>query len=156
MKTRRTSRFLVVGLFNTGLDFSILNALVFGFGLSRLPANIISSSVAMVMSYMLNHRFVFRHDEEKNLKQFLVFIVITAFGLLVLQNLTIYIFTHQLRSVPDAMHTVLDWVVSGVFTKEFIELNFGKAVATIVTMVWNYKLYQRFVFVAKNKLDHVE
>src|SRR5688572_23787675 len=91
-RVKRWSRFALVGAFNTGLDFAVLNALVFGLALPKVGANIISSSAAMIFSYMLNHRFVFRSDKAHSTKLFITFIVITAAGLYVLQSAVIYFF----------------------------------------------------------------
>ncbi len=143
----RVSRFVAVGIFNTGLDFTLLNMLVFVFGFAVVPANIISTLTAMSLSYILNHSFVFKSESSKSKQQYLLFIIITLFGLLVIQNGIIHIITNQLVALPNAVYT---WIVSPLFdttfSKEFIQLNFAKATATLATMVWNYQLYKRVVF----------
>lgn len=149
-RVKRWSRFALVGAFNTGLDFAILNALVFGFSLPKIGANIISSSIAMVASYVLNHRFVFRSDKAHSTRLFVTFIVITAVGLYILQNLVLYFFSHVFTAPAHLLYEFADWLMPGVFTKEFAELNFAKALATVASLLWNYVLYSRFVFKDKD------
>ena len=143
----RISRFVVVGIFNTGLDFTLLNMLVFVFGFAVVPANIISTLTAMSFSYILNHSFVFKSESSKSKRQYLLFIVITVFGLLVIQNGIIHVMTNQLVALPNAVYS---WIVSPLFdttfSKEFIQLNIAKITATLATMIWNYQLYKRVVF----------
>jgi putative flippase GtrA len=154
----RVSRFVAVGVFNTGLDFAILNVLVFVVGFAVLPANIISTLTAMSFSYILNHSFVFKAEEARSKRQYLLFIGITVFGLLVIQNGIIHIMTNELVAIPNALYT---WIVSplfgSTFSQEFIQLNFAKATATLATMIWNYQLYKRVVFKDKTpRLDDQE
>lgn len=149
-RLERFSRFFMVGVFNTLLDFSILNALVFGVGMQKFAANVISTSLAMSVSYLLNHRFVFKEDRKRNTQQFVRFLVITATGLFVLQNGVIYLLAHPFTWPADRIYDVLDWLIKDVFSREFVRLNFAKLVATCVTLVWNYELYKRFVFTDTN------
>ena len=142
----RVSRFVAVGIFNTIVDFTILNTLVFIFDLGKLPANIISTLTAMSISYLLNHGFVFKDEHSRSGKQFALFLSITAFGLLVIQNIVIYIFVHFITWPADVIHAILDTTLPNSFSQEFVRLNVAKVIATLITMVWNYELYKRFVF----------
>jgi putative flippase GtrA len=142
----RGVRFIAVGILNTLVDFSILNLLVFAFGLNNIAANTISVSIAMLVSYMLNHQVVFRYEGKNHAKKFLIFIAISAFGLLVLQNLVIYSLVHLFTWPADVLTTLIHGIGFKSLTNEFITLNFAKAVGTGVTMVWNYFMYRRFVF----------
>lgn len=143
---KRLSRFAIAGIFNTGLDFAILNALVFSFHMPKIGANIISSSVAMAVSYLLNHHFVFEEKRDHSAHRFVVFIVITAVGLYGLQNLVIFIFSHTFTAPAHGFYNAINWLLPEVFSKEFVELNFAKALATLASLTWNYLLYSRFVF----------
>jgi len=144
--SRRISRFVGVGIFNTGLDFTLLNILVFVFGFVILPANIISTLTAMSFSYILNHTFVFKSEESKSKRQYLLFICITVFGLVVIQNGIIHVMTNELVAIPNAVYS---WIVSplfgNTFSQEFVQLNLAKATATLATMIWNYQLDKRVV-----------
>jgi putative flippase GtrA len=52
-------KFGLVGIVNTGVDFTLFLVLV-KMGLSPIPANIISFSVGAIISYLANSRFTFR------------------------------------------------------------------------------------------------
>lgn len=136
----------MVGVFNTVFDFGILNTLVFVFGLPNVGANIISGSIAACVSFFLNQRFVFQADKQKSGRQFILFILITAVGLYCLQNLVIYTLTNYLTAPSSWCFELLELIKSGLFSREFVRLNFAKAIATIASLIWNYILYGRYVF----------
>lgn len=149
------TRFVAVGIFNTILDFSILNILVFAGGFNKIMANTISVSIAMAVSYLLNKYVVFRHKEEHRATKLVLFVIITAFGLFVLQNGIIYILVH-LFTFPGNLATTILHGGLGLknLSDSFISLNIAKALATAVTLVWNYFMYKQLVFIKsqqKNK-----
>lgn len=139
-------RFAIVGIFNTILDFSILNFLVFGFSFTKFQANIVSASIAMLVSYYLNHRFVFKQLGPRSWQKFMIFILITASGLYLVQNLIIFLLAHKLNEPGDSIYIMINLLIGDVFSKDIVILNFAKAVATIASMSWNYILYSKFVF----------
>lgn len=145
----RVNRFIAVGITNTVIDFLILNTLVFMFGLNNIIANSISVSIAMFVSYMLNHHFVFRYKNKDYAKKLTLFIAITAFGLFVIQNLVIHTLVHPFTFPADLVITIINGIGVHNFSDDFIILNFAKAAATGITMVWNYLMYKNFVFKEK-------
>jgi putative flippase GtrA len=80
-------KFLCVGLINTGVDFGVLNLLMFltgitvGVGYSFFKA--ISFTVAVINSYFLNKRWTFRREGKMEKKEFTKFLIISliAFGI---------------------------------------------------------------------------
>lgn len=143
---RRVTRFALVGIFNTGLDFSILNALVFVFGVPDIAANIVSGTIAASISFFLNHRFVFSASRPKSAQNFLIFLAITMVGLYGLQNLIIYVLTHYLTAPASWCFDLLQWFRAGTFSRDFVRLNFAKVIATLASLTWNYFLYAKYVF----------
>lgn len=143
---KRVTRFALVGIFNTGLDFSILNSLVFLFGISTITANIFSGTIAASVSFFLNHRFVFNPEKPKSVRTFVMFFAITMVGLYGLQNLVIYLFTHYLTAPANWCYEIIEWARAGTLSREFVQLNFAKAVATLASLIWNYYMYAKFVF----------
>lgn len=123
-------RFAIVGGANTALDFGILFLLVF-FGLDKIPANFISTSIAFVFSFFVNKSFTFKSTNGNAKKQFVMFLVITMIGLWVLQPLII---------------TGVSLLFASTGWAEPVILFIGKLLATVVTLVWNYVLYARYVF----------
>jgi putative flippase GtrA len=144
--SKMAARFVVVGIINTAIDFGILNFLVFAFDLNKLAANTISVSIAMVISYMLNYSVVFRQKEQNHLKKALLFLIITAFGLWVLQNATIYIFLHWFTWPASVIKSLLELIGLDAISKDFVLLNTAKVIGTMVSMLWNFFMYRKFVF----------
>ena len=58
------TRFGLVGVFNTLVGFGIVATLDVGFGVHPHVANAIGYGVGIVVSYLLNSRFVFRSTEQ--------------------------------------------------------------------------------------------
>jgi putative flippase GtrA len=141
-------RFAAVGLVNTLVDFLVLNILVFGVGLNKLPANMISVSVAITVSYLLNHAVVFRQvgDDSDHKRRIVLFVLITLTGAFIIQNVVIYLFAHVITFPAAILQSITDALGLNLSTA-FVILNTAKLAATVCTMIWNYLLYRKFVFV---------
>ena len=123
-------RFGLVGGVNTLLDFGILFSLVF-FDVDKIVANFISTSIAFIFSFFVNRSFTFKSTGGNTGRQFGIFLVITLFGLWVIQPVII---------------TAVAWSLRETGLANSLVLLIGKLLATVVTLVWNYLLYARFVF----------
>lgn len=123
-------RFAIVGCLNTIIDFGVLFILV-GLGVPIIVGNFISTSSALIFSFFANKKFTFRNKEKMSKKQLTYFLVITLFGLWVIQPIIITITSILLKSWLSDVRILL-----------VIE----KLLATCVTLVWNYLLYRKFVF----------
>lgn len=125
-------RFGIVGATNTLIDFGLLFIGFSLFGLSKISANIISTSVAFVFSFFANKKYTFKsHDNQNIIREIILFTVVTLFGLWVIQNLIIYLLSPNLIGLRINENTAL-----------FI----SKLIATVASLVWNYLLYSRVVF----------
>ena len=123
-------RFLAVGGFNTLLDFGLL--FVFkSLGLPIVTSNILSTTIAFCVSFAANKKFTFKTSGTDIKREITLFIIVTLFGLWVLQTAIILPVTYLLTSY----HVSND-----------LALFASKVIATAVTMVWNYVLYSRLVF----------
>ncbi len=120
-------RFAFIGGVNTAIDFGIL-FLLNGLGLNKYIANIISTSVAFVFSFFANRSFTFKSKKDAR-KQAIPFLVVTLTGLWVLQPIVIWTTLLPLTSIDQN-----------------IALFIAKLAATVVSLIWNYILYSRFVF----------
>lgn len=125
---RKPLRFVFVGVLNTLIDFGILFALT-AIGLAVVPANMISTAVALAFSFVVNRSFTFASTGNP-VPQAIKFLLVTLFGLWALQPLVLLAGTALLDD-PIGQHA---------------SLLLSKVAATIVSMVWNYLLYDRFVF----------
>ena len=139
--------FGIVGVLNTVIDFALLNILSIGFGLPRIPSNIVSTTVAMIFSFTANKRLVFESKSDRYVKEVTSFFVVTIFGLYVIQSAIIYLFV-DVSSVPgDIAISIAEFLrLDAIMSDEFIITNTAKLLATIATMVWNYFLYKNVVF----------
>jgi putative flippase GtrA len=122
-------RFGAVGVVNTLIDMGVLFTLT-SFGLPSVWANVISTSCAFIFSFFANRTFTF-HTTSSTKRQFFLFVIITLFGLWVLQSIII-------------------WIVTSLLATTTLERSFSLLVAKLaaisVSLVWNYTMYSRFVF----------
>lgn len=120
-------RFALVGGFNTALDFGLLFLLVW-LGLPKIGSNYISTGIAFVFSFFMNRSFTFKSEGDAK-KQFIPFLVVTMIGIWVLQPIVILFITS----------------IDSLFN-ESINLFIAKLLATLVSLVWNFLMYKKFVF----------
>jgi len=123
-------RFGLVGGMNTSIDFVILFTLV-AFGIPAIVSNFISTSVALVFSFFANKTFTFKGTGKSTRRHFAYFLIITLFGLWVIQPVII---------------EGIKFLIGPWFTNKYSVLLIGKLFATCATLVWNYLLYRKFVF----------
>jgi len=128
-------RFALVGGANTAIDFGILFGLVF-LGVDKLVANFFSTGLAFIFSFYVNRSFTFKSTGGNTKKQFGLFLVITMFGLWVIQ---------------PAIIAFVAWLLASSDLSKPIILLAGKLLATVATLIWNYILYGKFVFTKEDK-----
>jgi len=148
----KLSRFICVGVFNTALDFTLLNLFVFAFHLPVIVANSFSVCIGVTVSYVLNRRYVFRETGSPSLKSFVKFFLVTGLSVLVIQTLVISImtptYTHLLDNVLNSFRNR-----SLLVYEEKLSLNLAKMTAVLVGMIWNYMLYSKIVFKKNSKIE---
>lgn len=120
---RQGAKFMSVGLMNAFLDGAILFSLVELASLDKIIARIISSSIALTSSYVLNRLWTFRNHSRKIAGQFLAFILINGSGL------------------------VWNNLLYGAMVKK-LDINYllAMVVATAVVAFWNFGLSKVWVF----------
>jgi putative flippase GtrA len=123
-------RFILVGICNTTIDFTLLFTLK-ALGLPVIPANVISTTAAFCFSFFANKKYTFKNTESNLKRQVPLFIVVTLSGLWGVQTLIIFIISALLAS-------------SGL--QEGVILLIAKIIATFASLIWNYTFYSRFVF----------
>ena len=122
-------RFALVGGINTTIDIGLLFGLT-TLGLPKLAANTVSTGLAFLFSVFANKSYTFRAQGDVR-RQLILFVVVTLAGLWGLQNVVIFCISPILASVIHA---------------EPLVLLLAKIIATGVSLVWNYYLYDRVVF----------
>ena len=144
---RRVSRFGVVGILNTLLDFGIYNVLTAQAGWSVLPANAVSTTIAMLFSFFANRHLVFKGHSSSAWRQAALFFATTAFGLYVLQLGVLHLLTAVwLGPVNVAVSFAHGLGLRSVLSDSFVRNNSAKVAATVVSLTWNYFAYKLVVF----------
>jgi len=142
---RRVGKFGVVGILNTFIDFALYNLLSSRVGLTLVQSNIVSTTVAMVVSFVANKRLVFKKHDGSAVKQALVFFAVTAFGLYVLQTGAIKVLT-EIWLWPMNVALLIAHAVGVKGHDAFLVKNGAKAAATVISLTWNYVMYKKVVF----------
>src|SRR4030042_3883208 len=126
------SKFALVGVLNTAIDFGILNLLILltgiTSGLGIIPLNAVSFTTAVINSFFWNKKWVFQSRKDAN---FLTFFAITLIGLSINSGI-VYMITTFVPPVFISSNTI--WV------------NIAKVLATGVSLVWNFTGYKLIVF----------
>jgi putative flippase GtrA len=142
---RQLASFGVTGILNTAADFAILNICIFVIGLPVIFSNIISVTISLALSFTLNNRWVFSGHSVSRFRRVVLFLVVTLLGLYGFQTIIIHFFTTEFLLPAQAVMYVSNALGLNL-SAEFIIANTAKIIATMVTMVWNFVMYKKFVF----------
>lgn len=123
-------RFGIVGSVNTAIDFGLL-FLFKSLGIPVAIANIISTGIAFIVSFFANKKYTFKSTDTNIVREMVLFVIVTLLGLWVLQTLVIQ---WLLPYATDITHD------------KNIALLICKLIATGISMIWNYILYDKLVF----------
>lgn len=134
--------FGLIGVFNTVFDMALYVFIQYLTG-SIIIANIVATSAALIGSYLLNSKLTFK-TKKWTVKGFVLFVVVTLFGLWVLQTFIIYLLTPVVSVVPAFL-----WRLFGPL-EGIVKILAPKVVATVVTVVWNFLWYNKVIFKDKN------
>lgn len=151
----QVAKFILVGGMNTLVDWGILSLLIFVFHNSNINANKVlfevfsvgivyyslfkgaSFIVATISSYIWNKFWTFKREKtEKLTKEFIQFIVVSVIGFLINVSIASGIFKFV---APIAGLSIEQW---GIICA---------AMATVVSMLWNFAGYKFIVFEKKNE-----
>lgn len=129
---RQKIRFGLVGIANTLIDFAIFGVLT-TLGFNAILVNYISTTAALIFSYVTNKKFTFQNTNSDIKKEGARFLLFTLAGLWILQPAII------LCSVELAQR------ILGLRADMYVYWG-AKLCAVVVTLVWNYVTYSRYVF----------
>lgn len=133
---RQFSKFLLVGGINTAIDLIVFNALIFTTGITSgggiFVLNLMSFSVAVVNSYLMNKYWTFQDlKKEGEETKFVQFITVSFLG----------------AGINSGIVTLFTTLLSPMFgLSPHLWANVGKLLATGVSLVWNFIGYKLFVF----------
>lgn len=132
------SKFCVVGIVNTLIDFGVLNLLMRFFEIFKGPEIIIFNAIAFtfasINSYALNKFWTFKNkavEVKKTSKQFLQYMAISIVGITINTAIVYFIttFIPPLFGLSPSL-----WA------------NVAKLAATGISLMWNFIGYKFFVF----------
>lgn len=134
--TGQASRFILIGLMNTAIDFAVLNLLMYLTGIYQgkgiIGLNVVSFAVAVTNSYFWNKRWTFKDRDKKGMaEEFAQFLGVTLVGLAVNSSVVYLITTYILP-------------VFGIGPQLWV--NLAKAAATGFSLIWNFAGYKFLVF----------
>ena len=133
LKNNQAFWFSIIGGINTALDFIILFVLT-SLGVKIFIANIFSTGTTFIISFLMNKKITFKSvssNKKELIREMLLFIIVTLFGLWVIQNIVISI------SIP---------IFENLLKNKRISLLLSKLIATIFSLIWNFILYKKVVF----------
>jgi putative flippase GtrA len=147
-ENQRFLRFVLVGLVNTIVDFSILNLLAGLFKLPLFPSQAISFITSVIVSFILSRKFVYPEAVDGNVNnQLPKFLVINLVGL-------------GLRSlvIPWLNHLFLGLFVNAQLLKltpEFLSRNLAWAISTWIVLMINFFGNRAWTFQTKPVKEQV-
>jgi putative flippase GtrA len=136
---KQFTKFFVVGVLNTGIDFAIFNTEMWLSGIHSgrmlVVFNILSFSVAVTNSYFMNKRWTFEgkqvDGDAKEAVKLSQFVGVSLVGMSI-NSLIIYVFTAFIPAMFGLSPQL--WV------------NVAKIFATGASMIWNFVGYKLWVF----------
>lgn len=146
--TAQFGGFLVAGGLTTALDFAVYNLLARqppGWG--RVPANLVSCTVAMVFSFMVNWQFVFHPAGSDWLVRGMRFLVVTATSSYLIQSLVIHALSCRWSGPVRIAQRIAGWLpVVRDWTAEAVARNAVKTASVGVGLLWNFAWYRAWVY----------
>jgi putative flippase GtrA len=140
-------KFGVVGVFNTLIDFGIFNFLTGKLRVAKILANICSTTVAMIFSFIANRDAVFHAGTGNPATQAVLFFITTGFGLYVLQSGVFYLMLNRWRWPLRLAKRLVKWLnLLERTSTDVIQRNGVKACGTVISLIWNFILYKYVVF----------
>ncbi|MDO4872017.1 MAG: GtrA family protein [bacterium] len=136
LKNSQELNFVLIGGFNTILDFAILFGLKM-LGVPELISNGFSTGITFLISFVLNKKITFQSQgktKEELAREIVLFTIFTLFGLWGIQTGVIWL------TKP---------VILNFIANEQIALLFAKIIATAFSMTWNFIAYKKVVFADK-------
>ncbi len=154
---RRFARFFAVGVWNTIVDLTVLTLVVRLFDiqaketLSLVLANSVAATCSITSSFLLNRYVVFRDGKNPiQKKKVATFIAVSLIGAYGINNTILNLTVLHAPWLHDFTYSIIKLVnLDGVFSKNFITIFTGKAIAGLGSMLWSFWAYGKFVFTKK-------
>lgn len=140
---REVKNFSLTGIAATAIDYAIFNLFTLLLHVPAVPSNVVSTTASSVASYKMNAKLVFEGRRYSKKVTITLFILITAIGIYIIQNLVLYALDHLIQAVSPDMSRVL-------------RLNIAKIGASLVAGLWNYFMLRYYVFIPESKKHEIK
>jgi len=143
---KRALRFVLVGLLNAMVSFGLLNFAFYVLHQSKIMSSIISTTCALLLSFVLNRHFVFANKTERVRRQLPTFILVTVTGTLGVLNFVYIVSLGIIRGHELPIIHMINSLTPLSVTRSFVDINVSTVIGAAVAMAWNYNGYKWFVF----------
>lgn len=143
------SKFGVVGLINTLLDLLIFNLLRKFTKLRPVWSSYISSTVAMINSYLLNKYWTFQSTQAgvSAASEAVKFFGSTIIGVYVIHNGLVWILSEKFTFFSKIAYAITKRLpILNKLSQKFVYDNVAKVMGISGSLVWNFVLYKFWVF----------
>lgn len=142
------SKFAIVGVINTLVDVLFFNIFRRFKRFSAVTASYISSTIAMINSYVLNKYWTFNNTGQTGTFEIVKFFFSTIIGIYVIHNGIVWLLTTKILWPGKLVVKIVRIFPFLKFMSDsFIKDNFAKVFAIVFSMIWNFILYKFWVFV---------
>ena len=122
-------KFGIVGFFCFLIDFGLTAGLANFFGVHYLISKFVGFVVSAVVNYILSIKFVFTQKKEiDKKKEFIVFIILSAFGLLI-NEIVMYVCIDGIYAHSDMLQS---------YISDGLMVSISSVIATGIVMIYNF------------------
>lgn len=144
----QVSKFAMVGVLNTLIDLVLFN-IIRKFGkVKPVVASYISSTFAMLNSYVLNKYWTFSSQSSTDgVSEAVRFFGTTIIGVYGIHNGLVWVFTEKFTWPANLAYSITSKLpILKKLSKEFVRDNIGKVMGIFGSLAWNFVLYKFWVF----------
>lgn len=145
----QVSKFVVVGILNTLIDLLGFNLLRKFTKQKTVVASYISSTVAMINSYVLNKFWTFQSGTSgaNAASEAAKFLFTTVIGIYIIHNGLVWFFSEKFTFFSDLAYKITQKLpVLNKLSKRFVCDNVAKVAGIGGSLVWNFLFYKFWVF----------
>lgn len=151
---KRFARFFAVGVWNTLVDLTVLTIMVKLLDVRAhetaklILANSVSATFSMTSSFLLNRYVVFRDGGNPvHGKKVATFVLVSLIGAYGINNTVLNLVVLHADWLHNLSYSIVQLLsLDGIFSKNFVTIFTGKAVAGLSSMLWSFWAYGKFVF----------
>ncbi len=138
------TKFGLVGIINTGIDFAILNILINVTGIYSgfwlFVFNAVSFGIAVINSYFMNKYWAFKAGGAVQSVEAFKFFSVSLIGLILNSLIVYFLGTFFILSYRLSTSVAYAYIPASLWD------NIAKLAATAVSLIWNFIGYKFFVF----------